>query len=61
MIVSDIAEVNEKIYIYECEHLVFDGKYTKDNPYAKEKISAVGYEQEIGSEPEKWFRSIILE
>ena len=48
MFVCDIAEVGEETHIWNGDKLLFEGKYSKDNPYAKRKVYGVGYEEEIG-------------
>ncbi len=61
MIVEDYANVGEETHIWKDDELLFEGKYKKNNPYAKRKVCGVGYEEEIGSYPEKWWRAIELE
>lgn len=61
MIVEDVANIGEETHIWIGNKLLFEGKYSKDNLYAKRMICAAGYEEEIGSEPVKWYHSIELE
>lgn len=60
MTVEDITSYGEKIHIWEGDEILFNGIYTKDNPYAKRRICGAGYEEEIGSESEKWYQCIEL-
>lgn len=61
MIVEDIVEIGEETHIWIGNKLIFEGKYHQNNPFPKLKVYGVGYEEEIGSEPQKWCRFIILE
>lgn len=61
MIVDDIAEINEETHIWIGNKLVFEGKYHKNNSFSKLKVYGAGYEEEIGSEPMKIYRTIELD
>lgn len=61
MIVEDVANIGEDTHIWIGDKLLFEGKYTKDNLYSNRTIYGAGYEEEIESEPQKWYRCIELE
>lgn len=61
MTVDDVVEIEEETHIWKNDKLIFEGKCYRNNPFSKEKVYGAGYEEEIGSEPQKWWRSIILE
>ena len=46
-IMDDMAEIGGEIHIWKDDKLVFSGKYSKDNQYAKEEVISIGCDEDL--------------